>query len=136
MSQNLLTIAVGVRDDESLFPDDHFGESKKFLLYQYNLASNKLNLLKTVLNTTPEERMHGDPEKARGITSIIGGEVDCILGHAVGKNVLRMRKKYVILISPLFDVKTALSLLPLYIDRVLEEKAKSGDSRKIIHLKF
>ena len=77
--------------------------------------------------------MHGDPEKASGVTSIIG-DVDCIMGHAVGKNVLRMRKKYVILISRLFDVKTALSLLPLNIDNILEEKAKSGESRKIIHL--
>ncbi|MHA1521325.1 MAG: hypothetical protein ACTSVZ_04680 [Promethearchaeota archaeon] len=134
MTQNIITLAVGVLDDEGLFPNDHFGESKKFLIYQYDISSRKLNLLKSVTNTSPEEQMHGDPVKARGISSIIG-DVDCILGHVVGKNVLRMRKKYVIILSPLFDVKTALSLFPLYIDRILEEKAKSGESRKIVHLK-
>jgi len=78
--------------------------------------------------------MHGDPDKARGVASIIG-DVDCILGHDIGKNVFRMRKKYVILLSHSLDVQTALSRLPNYIDRILEEKAKSGDARKIIHLK-
>ena len=134
MSQNFLTIAVGVQDDEDRFPDDHFGESAKFLLYLYDIPSQQLILLKTLPNFSQEERFHGDPEKSKGIASIIGN-VDCILGHAVGKNVLRMREKYVMLLSPSFDVKMALSLLPNFVDKILEEKGKSGVSRKIIHLK-
>jgi len=134
MTQKILTIAVGVEENEDYFPNDHFGESKKFLLYHFDIASHQLSLQKTILNTSPEERMHGDPDKAHGVASIIG-DVDCILGHAIGKNVLRMRKKYVILLSPSLDVKIALSHLPNYFEKILEEKAKSGDTRKIIHLK-
>ncbi|MHA1745085.1 MAG: hypothetical protein ACTSWW_03730 [Promethearchaeota archaeon] len=134
MAQKILTIAVGVLENENEFPNDHFGESKKFLLYQFNIVSHQLSLLKMIPNTSPEERVHGDPDKAHGVASIIG-DVDCILGHAIGKNVLRMRKKYVILLSPSSVVKTALSHLPKYINRILEEKAKSGESRKIVHLK-
>jgi hypothetical protein len=134
MAQKILTIAVGVEENEDYFPDDHFGESKKFLLHQFDIASHQISLQKRIPNTSPKERMHGDPDKARRVASSIG-DVDCILGHAIGKNVLRMRKKYVIILSPSLDVKTALSHLPNYIEKILEEKAKSGDSRKIVHLK-
>lgn len=130
---NFIKIAIGVGENDEIFNKGHFGESKKYFVYKYNIYNKKMELLNSYLNTSPEEKIHGDPDKARNVTSIIG-DVDCILAHVLGQNIVRMKKKYLILISRSLNVKEALNKFPEKIDLILHEMAKKPDERKVIHV--
>ncbi|MHA1719668.1 MAG: NifB/NifX family molybdenum-iron cluster-binding protein [Promethearchaeota archaeon] len=128
-----IKIAIGVGENDEIFAKGHFGESKKYFIYKYSMKNNKIELLKTISNTSPEERMHGDPDKAKNVASIIG-DVDCIFAHALGQNIKRMKKKYLILISRSFNIKEALNKLSENMDLVLHEFIKNSEERKVIHI--
>ncbi|QEE14814.1 hypothetical protein DSAG12_00631 [Promethearchaeum syntrophicum] len=130
---DFIKIAIGVGEQDEIFNKGHFGESKKFFVYQYNIHSKKLELLNSYTNTSPEEKKHADPDKARNVSSIIG-EVDCILAHALGQNIIRMRKKYLILISRSLYIKEALNKFPENIELILQEMAKKNEERKVLKI--
>ena len=128
-----IKIAIGVGENDEVFNKGHFGESKKYFVYKYDISNMKMELLNSYLNTSPEEKMHGDPDKARNVASIIG-DVDCILAHILGKNIIRMKKKYLILISRSLNIEEALNKFPEKIDLILQEMANKAEERKVIHI--
>ncbi|MHA1693798.1 MAG: hypothetical protein ACTSUG_00940 [Candidatus Helarchaeota archaeon] len=129
----IIKIAIGVGDNDEIFNKGHFGESKKYFVYKYDISSKKMELLNSIQNTSPEEKMHGDPDKARNVASLIG-DADCILAHALGQNIIRMKKKYLILISRSLNIKESLNKFPEKIDLILSEMEKVSGERKIIHI--
>ncbi|MHA1700778.1 MAG: NifB/NifX family molybdenum-iron cluster-binding protein [Promethearchaeota archaeon] len=131
--RDFLKIAIGVQKNENFFSEGHFGESNKFLIYNYSISRQKMELSNIFNNTSAEEKSHGDPVKAKGVASIIG-DVDIIFAHALGENIIRMKKKYLILISRSLNIHEALNQLPNKIDKILEEMEKSFEDRKIIHI--
>ena len=131
--RDFLKIAMGVQENEDLFSEGHFGESNKFLIYKYDISQQKMELSNSFDNTSAEEKMHGDPVKAKGVASIIG-DVDIIFAHALGQNIIRMKKKYLILISRSLNIHEALNKIPNKIDKILEEMEKNIEDRKIIRI--
>jgi len=131
--KDFIKIAIGVGELDELFNKGHFGESKKYYIYKYYISSKKIELLKSCPNTSPEEKRHADPEKARNVSSIIG-EVDCILAHALGQNIIRMKKKYLILISRSLYITEGLNKIPENIEIILQELAKKSEERKVLKI--
>ncbi len=130
---NFIKIAIGVGENDEIFNKGHFGESKKYFIYKFEISGKKMEFVKSILNTSPEEKMHADPEKARNVASIIG-DIDCVLAHAIGQNIIRMKKKYLILISRSLNIEETLNIFPEKIDLILQELAKNSEDRKVIHI--
>jgi len=130
---DFIKIVIGVGENDEKFTKRHFGESKKYFIYKFEISSKKMQFVNSYLNTSHEEKMHADPEKARNVSSIIGN-VDCILAHALGQNIIRMKKKYLILISRSLNIEEALNKFPEKIDLILQELVKNSEDRKVIHI--
>lgn len=132
----MLIVAMGTDDKKSL-PDKHFGDSRYFAIYRVD--RNGWELLEYRENRSPEEKMHGDPEKARSIIQHLKG-CDVLLGHAMGPNFVRIRDEspFVPVISEKKDIEEALSLLRDkldFISSVIEAKKSGTWDKKVIILK-
>ncbi len=97
-------------DDGINFSREHFGSAKKFLIYELNLENGTAKLVGEIENTTPEERVHGDPAKAKNISYLLG-DVDALFGFAFGPNMVRMRERFVPILSKERNIKSALEKL-------------------------
>ena len=49
--RDFLKIAIGVQENENLFSEGHFGESNKFLIYNYSISQQKMELSNSFNNT-------------------------------------------------------------------------------------
>ncbi len=94
-------------EDEIQITRDHFGEGKLFLIYEINREGYKL--IEKRKNSTPPEEEHGSREKARGISSILG-DVDVLLGFQFGPNILRIKDKFLPIVSREMQIKDALKI--------------------------
>ncbi len=83
----MFVAAIGTHDRKSMH-SDHVGDSKYFAVYE--VGSDGYRLLEYRENTSPEERMHGDPNKAMSIMKIVKG-CDVLVGRAMGPNFVRIR---------------------------------------------
>ncbi len=97
-------------DDGVNFSQEHLGSAKKFLIYEFDLLNGTVTPVGEVGNITPQEKTHGDPEKARSISELLGG-VDVLFGFAFGPNMVRMRRKFVPILSKERNIKSALEKL-------------------------
>ncbi len=79
--------AIGTHDRKNMH-NDHVGDSRYFAIYQIDEGSYRL--LEYRENSSPEEKMHGDPKKAGAIMRIIEG-CDILVGRAMGPNFIRIR---------------------------------------------
>ncbi len=125
MEESHLKIACAT-DDGINFSEEHFGSAKKFLIYELNLDTGDTKIVKTIENDTPEERTHGDPEKAKKISELLK-DVQVLIGFAMGPNIIRMRKKFVPIISREKNIETALSKLKSLLNEIkssLEKEEK------------
>ncbi len=106
--------AVGTVDGE-VFTDDHFGESSYFFIYEYN--DGNIELVEKRENTKYEERMHGDPQKAGKISNILN-DIDVLIGKEYGPNVVRMKKRYVCIVSRIDSIEDAVNKLNSIVDDI------------------
>ena len=117
-----MIIAFGTTDKKNL-NNGHIGESKYFVIYEF--INNKFKKIVEVENTSEEERMHGDPNKAKSIAKILNKYgVDVICGLAMGLNVQKMRKRFVPIISREKDIKKTFKKIKLNIAKIKEELDK------------
>jgi uncharacterized C2H2 Zn-finger protein len=78
--------------------------------------------------------MHGDPRKAASVSSLLK-DMHVLLCCAMGKNVVRMRKKYCPVISKDTKIEQALKRLKNKYDELLKEAHRTpGDNREIIRI--
>lgn len=131
----MLIVALGTDDKESL-TSEHFGDARYFAIYRVDASG--WSLIEYRDNISPEERMHGDPKKARSIMQQLKG-CDVLLGHAMGPNFLRMRDEspFLPVISRTRDIEGALSLLVDNFDSIvkaLEAKRGGNPAKKPIIL--
>ncbi len=105
----MLVVALGTDDRKSLTAE-HFGDARYFAIYEVDESGWRL--LEYRDNVSPEERMHGDPNKAKSIMKQMRG-CDILLGHTMGPNFVRMRDEspYLPVISRKRDIEEALSLM-------------------------
>ena len=81
-------------------------------------------------NTIPQERTHGDPRKAKTISYLLG-DVDALFGLAFGPNMVRMRAKFVPILSKECNIKSALEKLK----RRVEDLKSSVEKRGVLIIK-
>lgn len=109
-----LIVAIGV-DDEFLNSEE-FGESKSFMLYTITPTSQQF--LRMIKNTSKEERFHADPKKAESIVKLLK-EVNVVVGVAMGKNIYRMRERFLPIISRYKKLGEVLPILSERFDAIL-----------------
>ena len=121
-----MIIACGSNDAVN-FTKEHFGESKYFLIYDINEKDYKL--LDKVENTSQEEEIHGDPKKAKSIADILNSrKVKAVFAYTLGPNIVRMRKRFVPIISRILNINEALDKLKDHMKEVeseLDDEVKS-----------
>jgi len=126
-----MIIACGT-DDEISLTKQHFGDSNFFLIYELNEGG--FNLVKKVKNESPEEEHHGDPKKAGFIAGVMKqNEVKVLVAYAMGPNIVRMRKKFLPVISRIENINEALNFLHKRFNEIQEKVKQEGD-KEIIYL--
>ncbi len=80
---NSLTLVIGSNDGKTVFPG-HLGDSQRFHIYRL-WEDGRWDLLRTVENTSPEEKHHGGEEKMKAILSLLG-EVDLLVSRKNSPN--------------------------------------------------
>ncbi|WP_371803873.1 NifB/NifX family molybdenum-iron cluster-binding protein [Candidatus Lokiarchaeum ossiferum] len=129
-----IKFAVGT-DDKLTYSADHFGSAQFFLIYTLNLQTKEIKLQKTIVNKTPEEHRHGDPQKALSISTLLQG-IPVLIGRYMGKNITRIRKKFIPIIASFDLIDKSLVILPNIIPEIRSELEKSGGiPKKVLHLR-
>ncbi len=100
-------IACG-SDDEQTFTNHHFGDSKYFLVYEYDIENLSFRFIKKIKNTSGEKEEHGNIKKAKKISSILEN-IKVFMAFTIGPNISVMRKKFVPIISREKNIIKALS---------------------------
>jgi predicted Fe-Mo cluster-binding NifX family protein len=120
-------------DNEEHFPDKHSGEATFFMIYK--IDGIKAEFITRVKNTSPEERMHGDPQKAKGVVGLLMEKnVDVIVSKQYGKNLKRIKDKVVPVIIRTNKIEDGIGLCIENIDRLRNELKKDGEERRHIVL--
>ena len=116
-----MKVAVSTSDGKEI-TKDHFGEGKFFLIYE---VGDGVMLLEKRENNSPEEE-HGAKEKARGISTILS-DIPIFLGYQFGPNIMRIKDKFLPVVSRERNIEKALELLRRYEDEIKKElKAPRG----------
>ena len=120
-------------DDGKNFISRHFGDAKKYLIYE--LRERQYVLTGTIMNTTSEEEQHADPKKAKGILGILAEKnVNVGLTKVFGPNIKRIKKHLVPVLVSVDSIEKGLA-------KVFEEREKVikaidiGDKREHIDLR-
>lgn len=92
----MVQIAAGLNSD-SLLHDGHFGDAPYYAVYSIT-SEGRLKFEESRPNPGFQQRMHGDPLKARSVAELLK-DVDVLLAHQVGPNVKRMKKQFVVLVA-------------------------------------
>jgi predicted Fe-Mo cluster-binding NifX family protein len=120
-------------DNEKHFPDKHSGEATFFMIYK--IDGIKAEFITRIENTSPEERMHGDPQKAKGVVGLLKKRnVDVIVSKQYGKNLTRIKDKLVPVIIRTDKIEDGIGLCNKNIDRLRNELKKDGEERRHIIL--
>ena len=97
-------------DGNGKFYPGHFGDAEVFLVYA--ISSEGHTLERTVENTVPEEKTHGDPEKARGIASLMKGlGVSVLVNRQFGPNIVSIKKAFLPVVPDTDDIERAVRML-------------------------
>ena len=129
-----LVFAIGTDDGKNIKQDDHVGMSQYFSIWKYSGGSLKfMGMRENTKYQEDESVIHGDPEKAKKVTSVLKG-VDAIVGGMIGPNIVRMKLKYVPIIVREPLIERALKMIKEDIIEIVEEYEKEGEKRKGIVL--
>ena len=129
--ENIIVVAVAT-DDGINYIDRHFGDAKYHDIYE--ISSSLIKLKKRISFDIEEndDDGHGDPKKAKGVSSILIKEgVTVALAAFFGPNIKRIKKKFVCVIKRDKDIDSGLELLQNNLLELLSEYDK-GESRNII----
>ncbi len=124
-----LKVAVGT-DDNKKFTNEHFGDSKYFLIYNWD--DDGIHLVEERKNIKFDEETHGDAKKASHISNQLK-DVNVLMAKVFGPNIVRIRKNYVPVVSRIDIIEEALNLLNSRKEEILENIEKEGD-KDIIYL--
>lgn len=131
--KNKIRIACATDDGNNLIRE-HFGDARFFMIYEMDMGTGSYIFIENIDNSSPEERKHGDPAKAKSISEILDGP-QVLLAITMGTNIVRMRKRFCPVISRERDIEKALDLLSKKIDLIsVEVEKKEGMDREIIQI--
>ena len=124
-------LAAGT-DDKKNFTDSHFGESQVFLIYE--VKDDKLRLIEERENQKFDEEKHGDEKKASHISAQLK-DVNVLVGRVFGPNIVRIRKKFVPVLSKEKNIEKSLNELILkYRDKLVAEITSDKEEKDIIRI--
>jgi len=119
-----LIFAIGTDDGETIKADDHVGMSKYYSIWEYSdgdlIFKEKRENIKY---KEDESRIHGDPEKARKVSSVLSG-VDVIVGKMLGPNIVRLKIKFIPVVIRESSIEKAIEIIKENINEIMEEKDK------------
>lgn len=120
-------------NDGTHFANEHFGEADFFDLY--SIGKDEIRFIKRVENRSPEERGHGDPNKAKKIGQIMKQEnVQVMLSLKFGGNIFRMVSQFVCARVHDPEIASMAKKVQAQIDLV-ESSWEMGENRKLIQFK-
>jgi len=126
-----LLIAFGTDDGKNL-NNDHIGMARYFYVYQFSDGKEQLIDQRENVRFKGDETMkHGDPEKAKATSSVLGG-VDVLVGRKFGPNILRLLGRFVCVLVRTITIATAIEAVHNNIDRIAEEKNREEDRKHIV----
>jgi len=130
----MIKLACGT-DNEIEFSNGHFGSSKYFLIYEFNLETKDLGFLKKIENSTPEEEKHGDSKKAKSVSELLKN-VFVFVAFRYGPNIIRIKKRFVPIISREKNIEKTLNKVKLCSNKIKSEIEKEkGIDKGIIYIK-
>lgn len=122
-------------DNETEFTNGHFGLSKYFLIYDFDLETKDLRFLKIIENSTPEEEKHGDIKKAKSVSELLEN-VFVLVAFRYGPNIIRIKKRFVPIISREKNIEKTLNKVKLCSNKIKSEIEKEkGIDKEIIYIK-
>ena len=125
-------IVAFATDDKQNLTKEHFGEAKEYLVYE--LSKTNSELIHTVANGSPEEKMHGDPNKAKGVAHLLKPlKVQVIVNKAFGRNITRMQQKFVVILSNNLSIKETIQNIQSQFEPIAAEWYK-GEERTYLRL--
>jgi len=124
-------IAFGT-DDGKTFVERHFGDALFFDIYE--IDDNGMKFVKRLKNTSEKEKIHSDPEKAKGVSGLLLSEnVSVVAAKIFGPNLKRIKKKFVCLIFKNIQIETCSNIIFQNLNSINRELLK-GKTRE--HLVF
>lgn len=119
-------------NDSNNINNKHFGESDFYELY--NISEKSYSFIKQIKNNSSEEKFHSDPNKAKGVASILIPEnVNVLVNKAFGGNIIKMKKKFVCIVSKYDRIETNIIEIQKVFNLILEQH-KLGEDRDYIKL--
>ena len=129
-----IKLACGT-DNETEFTNGHFGSSKYFLIYDFDLETKDLRFLKRIENSTQEEEKHGDIKKAKSVSELLKS-VFVLIAFRYGPNIIRIKKRFVPIISREKNIEKTLNKVKLCSNNIKSEIEKEkGIDKEIIYIK-
>ena len=125
-------IVAFATDDQQVFTYEHFGEAKEYLIFE--ITKKDYSLIATVTNKSPEEKMHGDPNKAKGVASLLKPYgVNVLISSFFGKNITRQQQKFVVILSNTQFIDQAIFNIQENFKTVVSEWEK-GETRNYLRI--
>ena len=118
-------------DDLKNLTTEHFGEAKRYLIYSFDLETGNITFLEDRKNTTTEEETHGDSKKAKAISEVLG-DISVLINLVFGPNIIRIKKRFVVVVSRVKEIKKVLEKLKL--KKEIIEKNLNKKDKEIIYL--
>ena len=129
-----IKLACGT-DNGTEFTNEHFGSSKYFLIYDFDLETKDLRFLKRIENSTQEEEKHGDIKKAKSVSELLKN-VFVLVAFRYGPNIIRIKKRFVPIISREKNIEKTLNKVKLCSNKIKSEIEKEkGIDKEIIYIK-
>jgi len=124
-----LTVAFAT-DDGTFIMGRHFGDA---LFYDvYRIGPDEAVFITRITNSSAEEKMHADPEKARGIGAILQKEgVHAAVSRVFGPNIRRIIKKFVCITVQHEDIQSNIRAVQMNFDLICRNR-EEGVSRELI----
>lgn len=127
-----IKLACGT-DNGTEFTNEHFGSSKYFLIYEFDLETKNLRFLKRIENSTQEEEKHGDIKKAKSVSELLEN-VSVFVANRYGPNIKRIKRRFIPIISREKNIEKTLNKVKLYSNKIEIEK-ENRLNKEIIFIK-
>ena len=129
-----IKLACGT-DNGTEFTNEHFGSSKYFLIYDFDLEAKDLRFIKRIVNSSQEEEKHGDIKKAKSVSELLKN-VFIFTAFRYGPNIIRIKKRFVPIISREKNIEKTLYKIKLISNKIKSEIEKEkGIDKEIIYIK-
>jgi len=124
--------AAFATDDGKTFMQRHFGDSHFFDIYEFD--ENQTSFVMRIKNMVDEEEdVHADPQKARGISTLLLDEkVTVVVSKIFGPNIKRIKKKFVCVVVKNDEIDIGLKKICDNIEKIYIEWEKGKERKHLL----